>query len=131
MEYNCSVDLYSFGVLVWMLLTGGLTTSQDPIPPMGRMQHRNDFEAHLEDWLLLAHCITNPDHNQALHLDEDAKDFVARMTDNRPESRLRHAQIRTHTFMRPLQLPPFEASCHEVEAWLNQVVGQGAPAVAA
>merc|ERR1711988_1036002 len=68
MEYDYRVDLYSLGVLVWVVLTGGLTTSIDPVPPTGRMRRQMDFDAYLQDWKLLANCLTSPAENHALPL---------------------------------------------------------------
>lgn len=118
-EYDYRVDLYSYGVLVWVLLTGGITTSAEPVPPMQQMRHRGDFDAHLQDWLLLAHCISEPERHAALPLEQDGRDFVGRLVQQQPTDRFCHGEIRQHAFIQPLRVPAFDASPEEVKAWLS------------
>jgi serine/threonine protein kinase len=117
-KYDSGVDLYSMGVLGWVALTGGLTNSMDALPPLGVPRYKNDFRAHDEDWLLLARCIASPEGHLALPLSDVARDLIARLTHQTPVNRPKHAEIRSHRFMQPLNLPSFDARLKEVEAWL-------------
>lgn len=119
-EYDFKADLYSLGVLVWVLLTGGLTKKQEPVPPMGVMRHNMDFEAHFTDCRMLAQCIAEPEQHNARRMKENPRDFVARLTHERPDQRLNHEDIRNHRFFQVLGLPTFEAPPSAVEAWLTR-----------
>jgi len=118
-EYDDRADLYSLGVLTWVLFTGGLRNHTEPQPPMGRMKHGADFQAHYQDCALLARCIASPDRHNARALGQDARDFVVRLIDRHPGTRMRHSQIRAHEFLQPLQLPAFNALRPVVDAWCN------------
>lgn len=118
-EYDYRVDLYSLGVLSWVLLTGGVTNRPEPQPPMGRMRHGGDFQAHFQDCLLLARCIHSPERNFARPLKTDARDFVVRLIDRQPDTRMKHIQIRDHRFLRPAGLPAFDSQRSVVDAWCS------------
>ena len=60
-------DLYSLGVLTWVLLTGGLMTREPPQPPTGQRKTVNDFRAHEKDCDLLMRCL-EPGHEMELAL---------------------------------------------------------------
>lgn len=125
-HYDDRADLYSFGVLCWVLLTGGVTTDKDPRPPIGSMTRAGDFRALAGDWKTLAEAIADPAGNQALALvSEDEKDFILRLTCEKPENRLRHEAIRQHPFITPLQLPAADASHAEAEAWATACMRHG------
>lgn len=117
-EYDSRADLYSLGVLVWVILTGGLVNRTEPIPPIGKMRAPDDFRAHFQDVNLLNACLMNPERNFARPLTADAKDFVQCLTKRAPSDRMRHDAIRRHRFLRPLNLPPFDAGELAVKLWL-------------
>eukprot|EP00427_Karlodinium_veneficum_P001416 CAMPEP_0169156982 /NCGR_PEP_ID=MMETSP1015-20121227/54332_1 /TAXON_ID=342587 /ORGANISM="Karlodinium micrum, Strain CCMP2283" /LENGTH=841 /DNA_ID=CAMNT_0009227869 /DNA_START=518 /DNA_END=3041 /DNA_ORIENTATION=+ len=104
-RYDFKVDLYSFGVLTWVLLTGGLTTYETPRPPLGGPPQ--DFKSHINDWFLLQQCLVYPTQFDALQLDPHPCCLVQHLTYQLPESRWNHRQIRSHAFMQQLQLPSF------------------------
>ncbi|CAE7253628.1 unnamed protein product, partial [Symbiodinium sp. KB8] len=51
MPHDEGADLYSLGVLAWLLFTGGMPNE---VPPMAG---RSEWQAHLYDWTLLDRCI--------------------------------------------------------------------------
>jgi len=116
-EYDYRVDLYSLGVLTWVLFTGGVTSRSAPEPPLGTPRYRGDFQVHEHDWFRLAQCIRTPERNSARPLRCDARDFVERLVHRLPETRMRHAQIREHHFLEPARLPVFDAPRPEVDEW--------------
>lgn len=119
-KYSSKADLYSFGALIWVLLTGGHPAISEPAPPCSRMRHGTDYRALFEDWQILRDCMTNPTHAgyRGPSLEPDAKDLVLNLTLRKPKKRLDHAGIRNHAFLRPLELPAAGARRDSVEAWL-------------
>ncbi|CAK0833380.1 unnamed protein product [Prorocentrum cordatum] len=118
-----AADLYSLGVLVWVLLTGGVTTNAvEPCPPVNTRKNNLDFGAHNDDFKLLAACLKYPQRYNAQALSQDPKDFVARLTERSPDRRMTHQQIRQHPLLLPLGLPSFRDGPSRVGRWL-----QGAP----
>jgi len=118
-EYDYRVDLYSLGVLTWVLFTGGVTCRSEPQPPMGRMKNGGDYQALYQDCFLLARCIHSPERNFARPLRSDARDFVVRLIDRQPDTRMKHVQIREHRFLHPARLPDFGAPRSVVDAWCS------------
>ena len=54
---SSGADLYSLGVLTWVLLSGGLVNVEPPQPPTGQRRTMNDFRAHAQDCDLLLRCL--------------------------------------------------------------------------
>mmetsp|Transcript_58941 Transcript_58941/g.156903 ORF Transcript_58941/g.156903 Transcript_58941/m.156903 type:complete len:1064 (-) Transcript_58941:73-3264(-) len=118
-KYSYPADLYSFGVLVWMLLTGGVTNQEEPTPPISNPGF--GFKAHAEDWRLLQNAMERPERHHARPLPcSTAKDFVTRLTQQRKDRRMNHEQIRNHAFMKPSRLPPSNVRRSEVVAWVER-----------
>ncbi|CAK9106259.1 cGMP-dependent protein kinase 2 (cGK 2) (cGK2) (cGMP-dependent protein kinase II) (cGKII) [Durusdinium trenchii] len=92
-NYDYSADLYSLGVLTWVLLSGGLVNVEPPQPPTGQRRTVNDFRAHAQDCDLLLRCLEDPRSNGALRLRRHEQDFVAKLIDRRPERRLSHRAL--------------------------------------
>mmetsp|Transcript_35563 Transcript_35563/g.83077 ORF Transcript_35563/g.83077 Transcript_35563/m.83077 type:complete len:1097 (-) Transcript_35563:91-3381(-) len=145
-EYDERADLYSFGVLIWVLLTGGLQ-SKPGLPPSvaGRDQ---PFEAFKDDWKLLHKCLdhaslnpeirrqhqeecnchkeipgfglrTQPNLQQSLPtepLEQLVRDLVQRNYKDRPS----HRGIRESTAMQDLKLPRADAKKDDVEDWIKK-----------
>lgn len=119
--YNCSSDMYSFGVLVWVLLTGGVTNRPLPAPPFTRGWDRLGYSVLQDDWQKLMRCITDPEDNFARPLPHDSTDFVLGLTKRVPEQRLGNEDVRAHAFMQPMRLPPQKASYTDVAMWAISV----------
>merc|ERR1719329_870345 len=61
-RYDFRADLYSYGVLMWVMATGGVTQYQSPQPPSNARQMRgNDFPILNEDWRLLRETVSKAD----------------------------------------------------------------------
>ncbi|CAE8603525.1 unnamed protein product, partial [Polarella glacialis] len=125
-SYDSRADLYSFGVLAWVMLTGGVTIGSEPVPPMGRPRYGGDFQAHFNDYDLLGRCLRNPESYRARRCRSEVQDFVARLTCRRPLDRMRHEDIRKHPFwstarddFQAVQLPANRPP--EVERWIREV----------
>lgn len=118
-------DLYSYGVLVWVLLTGGVIYDPTPRPPLGKRRSPNDYVAHTNDWLYLQQCLLEPERNGARPCPEDAKQFVGKLTQRRADDRPVHAEMRAYSILQELSLPEAGASREIVEAWM--LSGDGSP----
>lgn len=123
--HDHTADLYSFGVLIWMLLTGGLTNSEKAWPPMGERRFPSDFEAFHNDWHLLTRCLVAPERNHARRLPDIVRDFVQGLVRREPKDRLSHAQVRGHGFMSTLQLPADGGLAASVQEWLERSADLG------
>jgi len=119
-EYNDSVDMYSLGVLIWVLLSGGVGGL-----PAGAVtaKRKLPFSAYYNDWRCLREHVENPREHNVQSLDPDAKSLVLSLVCQSPMERLDHSGIRQHPFMRSVgRLPPFSATLAEVEGWLHRIV---------
>lgn len=115
---GASADLYSLGVLAWVLFTGGVATQVEPQPPMGKMRHMTDDQAHFSDWSLLADCLRDfGRRHEHLARCGEARDLVSALTLREPEDRLGHKDVREHDFMTELELPDFGSSHESVTEW--------------
>merc|ERR1719329_1826248 len=121
-RYDYRADLYSFAVLTWTLLTGGVTNKDIPCPPMKAGSTPQDFDAHADDWQLLAHCIAFPAKHHALPLSPVPKAFVQNMIVQDPCTRLSHDGVRSHSFMSTLLLPAADAPADELKRWRDSAV---------
>lgn len=107
-------DLYSFGVLIWVLLTGGITNRDDPQPPVNGV----DYE-----WELLAQCLEDPVSHSAQQIPEAWQELVATLISLEPGARPQHCEIRASPPMAELPMPSHAAPRSELEGWLQSVRG--------
>ena len=147
MPHDESADLYSLGVLIWVLFTGGMPGLQPPVQPRPEARLRwspcvfgalHQVHQHLYDWLLLRKCLEDdlPPFRKVGDVEDlpkDARDCVHLLVQP-PEQRIRHAALREHAIFRSLWLPEYDAGPSEagakrpparlclpqVEAWLDQ-----------
>jgi len=117
-EYSHSADMYSFGAVAWVLLTGGVTNDKDPRPPLGSPGAK-DFREFYEDWKLLQNCIQSPAENNAIAVPAEAQDILLKLTQRKPESRPKYSEIRESALMVALHLPPSGSNCAAVEVWMS------------
>ena len=103
-----SADLYSFGVVTWLVFTGGMQNTGPPI------SQQPEFSSHFYDWAQLHQCVT--DNFPPFRGMEGAADpiFQARQAGQftwsllqGPRERMKHRGIRAHPLLAPLQLPSF------------------------
>lgn len=121
-NYDHRADLYSLGVLTWVLLSGGLVNVEPPQPPTGQSRG-NDFRVYAKDFRLLQRCLEDSPSNGALRLQRNQQDFVAKLISQRPQDRLSHRQIRAHPLIKSLaELPSLEAPSSLVEQWVEESV---------
>jgi len=119
-KYTFTADLYSYGVLMWVLLTGGVTNTNpgDPRPPL-RTPGARDFKAFYDDWRLLKSAIETPAKNNANPTPADAKDLLLKLLTRQPNSRPKHQEIRDSEIMVNLKLPPKGAKRYALDAWME------------
>jgi len=115
--YGTSADIYSYGVLAWVLLTGGVTNQSNPSPPIGSSDMRH-FRAFADDVNLLDKCLSEPEANHAVRLAPVHQDFVAMLVKAQPGERASHQAIRESELLQPLSLPSKDAHHDAVQAWL-------------
>jgi len=128
-SYDQSADLYSFGVLMWIILTGGLKMKHDdeegnvktsePMPPCAKRMHMFDYKSLSQNWTMLRSCIEHPEKNwaQAVPTQSDA-DLILALTQEEARARPSIEDLRQHELMQFLCLPSPEASPQEVDEWL-------------
>merc|ERR1712137_614879 len=107
-SYNFNADLYSFGVLTFVVLTGGVIGASEPRPPCADMTHGLDIGPLLNNWQLISSSVKEPASNNVFELpSENAKHFVLMLTDRRNgASHFTHDDIREHPYMQLLDMPP-------------------------
>lgn len=129
-KYDAMADMYSFGVLVWELFSGGLANTGGP-PVMA--DTGGGFEVREKDQALLWSILNKPTATCA-PLDQEVLAFVSRLVTRSPSQRLQHEGVRQHPLFQGIHpsLPSFDASPDEVEHWLHcnhpQALSLSAPA---
>jgi hypothetical protein len=118
-SYDYHADLYAFGVLAWVLFSGGLGDDTDtPRPPhTGNLFSGED----LRNMALLEACLDDPEgHGAPPVTDGQGRDFISRLI-HRGEgwSQLTHADVRNHSLFEKLSLPPCGAGWAVVQSWLD------------
>lgn len=120
--YSAKADLYSFGVLLWVMHTGGLRQYQDPQPPtnarqMGRTASGPDYAALFGDFRLMQLQVEDQSGEKAPAITGAAQDLVMKLVQEGPDDRLDHAGVRGHPFIAELCLPAPGADVETVVAW--------------
>eukprot|EP00435_Cladocopium_sp_Y103_P005342 s2863_g1.t1 len=116
-----SADLYSFGVVTWLVFTGGMQNTGPPI------SQQPEFSSHFYDWAQLHQCVT--DNFPPFRGMEGAADPILQARQagqftwsllQGPRERMKHRGIRAHPLLAPLQLPSFADGPEQVERWLQR-----------
>jgi serine/threonine protein kinase len=104
---SCSypVDIYSLGVLVWVMLSGGSRTVSRPAPPSNGVMR--DFASFEDDWKLLKKELQDPAQARC-DVKRHAHELITSMTQKRPSDRFGVASIRKSKFFVEDVLPLVE-----------------------
>jgi len=117
--YDYHADLYSLGVLAWVLFTGGLRNAEEPLPPCADPGRAN--QGLTRNWELLKAAISAPESWGARPLPSaDAKDLVLRLTDRSSgHPWVSHQDVREHPFLHGAELPA-QGDTAAVTEWLER-----------
>jgi len=123
--HNAKADLYSFGVVIWIVLTGGTVSTRDlpggPIPPSAHMNNDTDFRVHENDFELLRWAIFKPNNFDARPVaSRSGKNLILALISELPQKRPSHEEVRQSQFFSELD-PPFPSSTSStkvLEEWL-------------
>merc|ERR1711907_569739 len=78
-EYDSTSDLFSFGVLIWVLITGGVKNKSAPLPPCAEFSA--GYSRLSTNSELLTKCISDPANNHSNPVrDPDAIDLILGLT---------------------------------------------------
>eukprot|EP00439_Symbiodinium_sp_Y106_P020866 s5193_g2.t1 len=112
-SYGRAADLklgftrYSFGALIWLVLTGGLVAEGEPKiePPCAQMAHKWDYSALAQNFKLIAACIQQPEENGARPLPSaEAEELVLDLTKEEATGRPSLEELRRYPALQPLRL---------------------------
>lgn len=124
-RYDAKADLYSYGVLIWLVLTGGLVSTRDmvggPIPPAGAMTTDSDYGVHERDHERLKWCIQHPSNFDARPVPTAAaQTLILALTNGVAVRRPSHTEIRADPFFSELNppFPPPDSTNECLENWL-------------
>lgn len=122
-NYDFKADLFSFGVLIWVILTGGLNQYLAPQPPSNVRQMRSgkDFSSLFSDWRLLHEVVSDQSGTTAPPLEGEAQELVLKLISRHPAERPSHREIRLHEYVQPLQVPSFESANDAISKWVASV----------
>lgn len=142
--YDTKTDIYSFGVLVWLVLTGGISNGdiKEPTPPrldfIKRAPRGMQYKIYYDDYLLLRNligprsaagcwdCDRMQNYSSQFHANAitgPEKDFVLSLIERKPGNRPDHEGIRRHQFMQQLRLPGWKPTKAQVNQWIAESAG--------
>jgi len=113
-DHRC--DFYTFGVLIWMVLTGGMRPGRiyvdEPIPPFNGRDPR-------EDWTLLNKALEDPG-DDAWPVPKNARALVSSLIDRDPQRRPDPISICQDLFLQ-VEAVPSEGAFAEMKEWLRRL----------
>jgi len=114
-QFGVAADWFSFGVLLWFLVTGGMAAVEEPQPPTKGMT-LNLAEVHA----LIEVILENPGA-LAAPITGEVKDIVLKLVMEDPMGRLDGAGIRSHPYFASLDLCAPDADAATVRACIEFV----------
>jgi serine/threonine protein kinase len=121
-EHSHKADLYSFGVLIWVTLSGGCIGIARPRPPTNWLTKRTgpvDYGAMSEDFELLRDQVQRGGKGPIC---EDAEELVLLLINPLPAARPDHGNIREAAYMQRQRLPSYEDGPSKVVDWLFKML---------
>lgn len=114
-------DIYSLGVMTWVMFSGGDTRRSRFLNPPGA--EGGGVVEHQSDWERFEEVVRQHPRLQYVPLEQDVLHFVRETTHRSPDKRLKHVGIRQSDFMSSLQLPP-RGDSEQCRAWLASLAVQ-------
>jgi hypothetical protein len=110
--FGYSADLYSYGVMMWVVMSGGISYSQRHCNPPCVDWQFPDTEPLLGNWRKLEDAVRDPvAHDAPPVSNEEAQDLILKLTYRGEDwSELSHDEIWQHVFFEKLQLPEARVS---------------------
>lgn len=119
-EYGVKADYFSFGVLLWVCLTGGVSKYPDPQPPSNAkaLQAPGSHDLLVNDFKLLEDLVNDESGAVAPSITGDAKNLVLALIKEDASLRPDMTGIRKHPYMKALNLPSKAAENSTVASWI-------------
>lgn len=113
-----AADLYSYGVLLWVIFSGGLHGRETPVlSPLERQWPSGCYAGPLDCCQLVRGLVADPQHSRSRPLPPEVRSLCLRLVRQRPESRWSYKQIRGSQLLAPLGMPEAGAGYGTVAAW--------------
>jgi len=117
-------DLYSFMILVWMLLTGGIVGDlTNPEPRAPTRYCKDNPNQCLGDFRLFQKYLRYPDDNSVARAPNDALSLLWGLAQEKP-LRMRHSDLRQQDLLKKMNLPLPCANPSQIDEWLAGQYGE-------
>lgn len=117
-DHDSLADLYSFMILVWMLLTGGVVDDpEDPQPRPPQRYTKGNHKQCSDDFQLFKSYLRYPEKYGVASVPDDAVDLLWGLAQE-PELRMGHHHLRQLTLLQEMKIPPCCATPNQIDEWL-------------